>query len=281
LVIEEKVDLLPVPGASLHYKIRGAGPLLLLLQGGDGDAEGTDALADRLVDRYTILTYDRRGLSRSPVDSGARSQDLATHGDDAARLLAASTDEPALVFGTSLGALLGLELVAHHPERVRRLAAHEPPATELLPENERLEAVRSQEEVEELYRRDGMAATMRQFMAIAGIDFDDREPDVELPRPKPERVTNLAFFLTYDAPAVRRYRLDRPALLAVSTRIVPAAGSSSSASMAHSCAVALAGLLGQPLVEFPGGHSGFALRPAAFAVQLDRVLAGGSPALST
>ena len=276
-MVDGLVDSLPVPGASLHFKVRGTGPLLLMLQGGDGDAEGTDALADRLVDRYTILTYDRRGLSRSPIDPDMGMPDLATHSDDAARLIAATTDEPVLVFGTSLGALLGLDLVAHHPERVPRLVAHEPPVTELLSEQEREAAVRSQEEVEETYRRDGIAAAMRQFMVISDINFDDREPDIEVPRPKPERVANLGFFLTHDAPSVRRYRIDGPALLQVAARVVPGVGASSGGSLAQNCAVALAGFLGRPLVEFPGGHSGFAFRPQASAVVLDRVFAGEPP----
>lgn len=147
----------------------------------------------------------------------------------------------------------------------------------MLPEQEREAAVRSQEEVEETYRRDGIAAAMRQFMVISDFNLDDREPNIEVPRPKPERVANLGFFLTHDAPAVRRYRMDRAALLKVAVRVVPGVGASSGGSLAHGCAVALAGFLGQPLVEFPGGHSGFALRPKAFAAVLDRVLAGAGP----
>ena len=63
------VDTLPVPGASLYYKVQGSGPLLLMLQGGDGDAEGSDGVAAHLIDRYTVVSYDRRGLSRSKLDS--------------------------------------------------------------------------------------------------------------------------------------------------------------------------------------------------------------------
>jgi pimeloyl-ACP methyl ester carboxylesterase len=269
---QARVADMPVPGASLHYKARGSGPLLLLLQGGDGDADGADALAGHLASDYTVLSYDRRGLSRSPVSDPAAAIDMATHSEDASRLLAAVTSDPALVLGTSLGAMLGLDLISRHPGQVRLLVAHEPPATGLLPEPERSQATRDQEEVEELYRREGIAAAMRKFMAVAGIRFDDREPDASIPQPRPERIANLEFFLTHDAPAVHRYQLDLPALHKAAARIVPAAGASTQSFPRH-CAQALADELGRPLAEFPGGHSGFILRPRAFAARLHEILA--------
>ncbi|HUZ21892.1 MAG TPA: alpha/beta hydrolase [Acidimicrobiales bacterium] len=251
-----------------------------MLQGGGGDADGMDALASHLVDRYTVLSYDRRGLSRSTLDGPSAALDLSTHSDDASRLLTAVTDEPVLVFGASLGALLGLDLIARHPEQVRLLVAHEPPATELLPEPERDEAVRGQEEVEALYRREGVGAAMRKFVAIAGVNHDDREPGVDIGPPKPERIANLVFFLTHDAPAVRRYRLDLAGLHAFAGRIVPAAGQTPGDGFARRCTQALADELGRPLVEFPGGHAGSVLRPRAFAARLAEVLdaSGGASA---
>jgi pimeloyl-ACP methyl ester carboxylesterase len=80
---------LAVPGATLYYKMQGHGPLLLMLQGGDGEADGTDALASHVIDHYTVLSYDRRGLSRSPVDDRSAPVDLSTPCGDAARLFAA------------------------------------------------------------------------------------------------------------------------------------------------------------------------------------------------
>ena len=262
---------LPVPGATLHYKVRGNGPLLLLLQGGDGDADAADALAGHLADDYTVLSYDRRGLSRSPVSDLAAPVDMSTHSEDASRLLAALGSEPALVFGVSLGAMLGLDLISRHLEQVRLLVAYEPPATGLLPEPGRGQAIRDQEEVEELYRREGTAAAMRKFVAVAGIRFDDREPDIAIPRPRPERIANLEVFLARDAPAVHRYQLDLPALHKAAARIVPAAGTSTQA-FPRRCAQALADELGRPLAEFPGNHSGFILRPRAFATRLHEIL---------
>jgi pimeloyl-ACP methyl ester carboxylesterase len=269
---------LPVPGAALHYKLRGRGPLLLLLQGGDGDADATDRLADHLVGRYMVLTYDRRGLSRSSATEPASATDLSTHADDVSHLLAALTDQPALVFGSSIGALIGLDLVARHPEQVRLLIAHEPPATELLPEPERTSAVAAQEEVEQLYRQHGVREAMMKFIAVAGIRFDDREDDVDVPRPAPERIANLNYFLTHDGPAVRRYRLDMPALHEAAQRIVPASGADSeseseSQGFAARCARQLSAALSRPLAAFPGGHTGYLLRPRAFAARLQQVLA--------
>jgi len=61
------------------------------------------------------------------------------HSDDAHRLLAELSTAPAYVFGSSGGALIGLDLVAHHPEQVCTLVAHEPPADYLLPATEQLQ----------------------------------------------------------------------------------------------------------------------------------------------
>lgn len=258
---------LTVPGATLYYKTQGHGPLLLLLQGGDGNADASDAFAAGFTDHFTVVSYDRRGLSRSPVDDPSTPVDPATHADDAARLLARVTDQPAAVFGTSLGALIGLALLSRHPEQVRLLVTHEPPVTELLAKPERSQAQRRRKEVEATYRSDGVAAAMTKFVALAGLRFDDLEPGVTLPEPKPERLANLEFFLSHDAPAARRYRLDLSTLVPVADRVVPAAGRDTDGFPRH-CAEALACRLQRPMIEFPGAHNGWLTRPQEFSARL-------------
>src|SRR5271170_4830798 len=44
---------LRVPGATLFYRVRGNGPVLLVSPGGHGDADSTDALCEKLISRYT------------------------------------------------------------------------------------------------------------------------------------------------------------------------------------------------------------------------------------
>jgi pimeloyl-ACP methyl ester carboxylesterase len=267
---------LEVPGASLYYKVRGTGPLLLILQGGAADADGSEALGQHLVDAYTIVTYDRRGLSRSKLNNASDAPGIETHSQDAHHLLAALTPEPAFVVGFSLGALIGLDLVARHPEQVRVLVAHEPAAIELLPDTERALALQTHEEVEELYRRGGVAAAMKKMVQLAGVNFDDREPDVNVTPPVGQQAArmaaNMGFLLTHDLPAVRHYKPDLSALEIQRTLILPAIGRNSGAIVPRHSALALAERLGLQAVEFPGGHTGYVLRPREFASRLRQVL---------
>ncbi len=114
-------------GAAIHYKVSGRGPVLLVLPGGDGDADASDRLAADLTG-FTVVTYDRRGTLRSPIEDPAEPATLATHADDAARVLIAVTTHAARAVGTGVGAVIGLELVARHPHRVSMLVAFEPDA---------------------------------------------------------------------------------------------------------------------------------------------------------
>src|SRR5262245_10504411 len=154
-------------GATIFYRPRGSGPLLLILAGGHGDADSTDGLCNQLIDRYTVVTYDRRGLSRSEIETPGQNLTLATHSDDAHRLLAALTNDSAFLFGSSIGALIGLDLIARHPRQVRLLVAHEPPAWELLSDRERTRVMRLQEEAEGAFRREGAEAAFKGFVTLA------------------------------------------------------------------------------------------------------------------
>lgn len=78
----------------------------------------------------------------------------------------------------------------------------------------------------------------------------------------------MAFLLSSDTPQAIAYRLDVPALDVQARKIVPAAGRSTQHSLLHRCAAALAETLERPLAPFPGGHTGWLLRPKAFAAQL-------------
>ena len=270
------VETLKVPGASLYYEVRGAGPVLLLIPGGAADAGVYTGLAGLLAGRYTVVTCDQRGNSRSPLDGPGEDQRIEVHGDDAHRLLAALTGEPAFVFGNSGGALVGLELVARHPEQVRTLVAHEPPVMTLLPEADQARAFSRQ--MHDLYRRDGTAAAIQMFLSGTGLNAgSDRsgppsEPSPEMQETMARIWRNWDFFFAHLIVPWTAYVPDVAAIRAASTRTVVAGGSASRGQMAYRAAAALAERLGTDLVEFPGDHGGFAGEPGAFAEKLDLVL---------
>ncbi|GGM68805.1 alpha/beta fold hydrolase [Dactylosporangium sucinum] len=255
----------------MYSFVRGSGErLLVIVQGGDGDADGAAGLVDAVVERggFRVLTYDRRGLSRSPVGDGPVT--VESHTDDLALLLARRASGPVDVLGISIGGLIALDLAARYPGLVRTVVAHEPPLSQVL--DDPAEFVGRQEAVEEVFRTEGIPAAMRQFLAMTRFDPTDQEDDVVLPAPKAERAANLAFFLTHDAPAARRFRLYLEPLLHEPPHVVPAVGERSAGALHAAPVEALARRLGRELVTFPGGHSGHVLRPKAFAEQLVNVL---------
>jgi pimeloyl-ACP methyl ester carboxylesterase len=129
------MNILNVPGAQLSYEVTGSGPLLILIPGASGTEDSFRPLAHHLISPYQVVTYDRRGFSRSHLDGSADSAHrLATDADDVQRLIEHLTDQPAIVIGSSSGAIVALEVLTHSPERVQTLVANAPPAVFLLPD---------------------------------------------------------------------------------------------------------------------------------------------------
>ena len=87
----------------LYHEVRGSGPALLII-GGTGDAGEWANLAPTLAQECTVVTYDRRGMSRSPRPDGWTATSMAEMADDAAALLGALDLAPAVVVGHSGGA---------------------------------------------------------------------------------------------------------------------------------------------------------------------------------
>src|SRR5579863_5617327 len=140
---EPKTCTLEVPGAVLHYDVRAGDdstrPVLLII-GSPMGASGFGALAERFADR-TVVTYDPRGAERSKRTDGALATTVDEHADDLHRLISALDAGPVDIFASSGGAVNALALVARHPEQVRTLVAHEPPAMAELPDAETVQAV--------------------------------------------------------------------------------------------------------------------------------------------
>ncbi|MGK5544798.1 alpha/beta fold hydrolase [Streptomyces sp. URMC 127] len=256
---------LTTPEAELYYEVRGSGPPLLLVNGGDGDAAMFGPLADLMAQDFTVVTYDLRGNSRSRLTGPPREQWIEEHGEDARLLLeAVAAGEPAYVFGTSYGGMIGMALLARHPGRVRALVAHEPFVIELLPDAGEWHALF--QEVCELHEREGVDAAMRPFTAAIGVEAPPA-PSGNLPAAVREMLArirgNLGTCLSYELRSFVRFRPDAGALRAA--RFAVAVGGEGPETLLHRTARAVAELAGTGITELPGGHVGFLTHAAPFA----------------
>ncbi|MFF2550308.1 alpha/beta fold hydrolase [Nocardia sp. NPDC058058] len=275
-------DTLRVPGATIHYEVRGTGPLLLLIPGGGGDAAVVDPIADRLAAHFTVACLDPRGYSRSTIDAGEPlDQRVEVQSDDVHRLITHLTDEPAYVFGGSSGAIVGLDLLAGYPERVHRLVAHEPPCFAILPDAAAQRAFI--DEVYALFRAEGPGAAGARFLAGIGGTMKPLPDSAELPpraRAMLARLTaNFPIMLEHELRQFTSHIPHMDALVTVTDRLVLASGRDTGLHLPARPAAVLADQLGMEVTEFPGGHSGFTDEPEAFADLLVEIFA--LPAMRT
>jgi clorobiocin biosynthesis protein CloN7 len=261
---------LVVPGARLYYEVQGSGPVLMLI-GHPMDSSGFAAIAPLLAGDHTVVTYDPRGFGRSTIDDRDQDAEPDLLADDVRRVLGAVGGGPARVFGSSGGAVTGLALVARHPDHVQTLVAHEPPVALLLPEAEKARA--GVHDIYDTYRNSGIDPAWQKFLEFAGLQPPPAAEDAVQSAPSEEMVATSERFFGHGLLPVALYEPDLAALQVASVRVVVAGGTTSKGELAQRTAAALAERLGTPLVDFPGGHAGFASDAEDFVAVLRRTLA--------
>jgi len=121
-------------GTRLYYEMDGTGPSLLFIAGSTGDAGNFTRTAALLANDFTVVTYDRRGNSRSERPRGWTTTSVAEQADDAAGLIQALGLAPAVVFGASAGGPIALDLMLRHPRAVRAGILQDPAIFSVLPD---------------------------------------------------------------------------------------------------------------------------------------------------
>jgi pimeloyl-ACP methyl ester carboxylesterase len=251
---------------------------VLLMIGSPMDASGFEALADRFPDR-TVVTYDPRGVGRSPRADGLTAATPDEHAEDLHWLISALDAGPVDIFASSGGAVNALALVARRPEQVRTLVAHEPPLATVV--SDRDEALAANADIHETYQRDGFGAAMAKFLALTRVrgpipaDFPDWAPNpADSGLPAEDDGSRDHPLLGPHMVEVARYEPDFDSLRGASTRIVVAGGAESEGTFPYRAALAVAERLGTEVVIFPSHHGGFHEQgdPDAFAATLRAVL---------
>ena len=165
--------------AELYYEVRGDGPPLLMIMGATGDAGHFSTVADELAHQFTVVTYDRRGNSRSPRPPEWSTTTVEEQADDAAALLRALELAPAAVFGTSNGAIYALSLLIRDRKVVSAAILHDPPMFAALEQPEPVrEALRGL--IEEGMAAGGPPVVLERFWRFAAGDDNWEALDSDL-----------------------------------------------------------------------------------------------------
>ncbi|MBM2614357.1 alpha/beta hydrolase [Actinoplanes sp. LDG1-06] len=226
------------------------------------DASGFTTLAGHFPDRK-VVTYDPRGITRSKFIGGHAQSTPELHADDLSRLIDAVGDGPVDVFASSGGAVNGLALVTAHPEKVRTLVAHEPPALPVLPDREN--ALAAVEGIYDLYQKSGQGPAMVKFILSTSVQGEIPAGWIDQPGPSPEDFGMSSeddgsrddILLGQNLISCTHYQPDFAKLRAASTRIVVGVGAESKGELAHRAGEGVAAGIGVEPVEFPSHHGGF------------------------
>jgi pimeloyl-ACP methyl ester carboxylesterase len=108
-------------GIKLFYAEIGHGPPVVMLHGGLANSDYLGNQARALAAHHRVILMDSRGHGRSTRDARPFGYDLMS--DDVIALMDKLKIGKAHIVGWSDGAIIGLDLALHHPDRVGRVFA--------------------------------------------------------------------------------------------------------------------------------------------------------------
>jgi pimeloyl-ACP methyl ester carboxylesterase len=253
------MPMVAVGPVQLYYEVRGSGPPVMLVMGATGDAGHFATVADQLADEFTVLTYDRRGNSRSSRPPGWGTTTPEEQADDAAGLLRAVELAPAAVFGTSSGAICALSLLIRHPDLVPAVILHEPPMLSVLERGDDVWAAIAQL-IEAGLAAGGPPAGLERFWRFVAGDpnWESLEPGL-----RERMLGNAETFLNVER-TLECYRPDDATLAAIAVP-VQVLLSEQSAAFIGEVAEWLASRLGVEVSTTPGTHTPYHDHPHELA----------------
>jgi pimeloyl-ACP methyl ester carboxylesterase len=243
--------LVDVGETKLHCEVQGDGPSLVLVPGATGDGGYMQPLAEALADEFSVVTYDRRGNSRSPRPSEWTQTSVDEQARDVAELVRALDLAPAVVLGNSFGSNIALCAVMEHEGLFRGALLHEPALLSVLEHPEVPQAL-VQPLIEDGMAKGGPRAAMDAFVGFAfgeTVRFLS-EPVLERMYGNGEVLFGLEFasFGSWRPDEERLRGLSIPVHLLVSKEGLP---------FIAEAAAWIAARVGTDVVPVPGGHVGF------------------------
>ncbi|MHC8362418.1 alpha/beta fold hydrolase [Pseudomonas sp. LS2P72] len=129
-----RIQDIPVEGVTLHVRVGGKGPAVVLLHGFGDTGDMWAPLAADLAKDHTVVVPDLRGMGLSSIpDSG---YDKKTQAGDIRALLAALGIEHSVVIGHDIGTMVAFAYASRYPQLTDRLVVMDAPVPGIPPWND-------------------------------------------------------------------------------------------------------------------------------------------------
>lgn len=248
---------------SLYYEIQGEGDLLILIHGVIVDADLYSSAAGLLSRYYRVLTYDRRGNSRS-VCRGEPKFDMEDQAQDLLDLMQEVQAESACLVGTSAGAIVGQYFLQKYPQKVRHLIMYEPAIMGFLDDMPNVHAWTDQ--MKNLIENHKYNSAIMEFVRKI-TSYDSRSPQ-KTSEEAAREMGNHEFALTQEFPELVAYHPDIERMREDADKITLAMGEKSTDPVYVEGLGRLAHAIGKDVLFYPGFHNLPYDLPREFAINV-------------
>ncbi|MEA2800800.1 MAG: hypothetical protein QOE49_895 [Rhodospirillaceae bacterium] len=133
-----RVEEIETDGATIHTRIGGTGPAVVMLHGFADTGDMWAPLAAELIGHRTVVVPDLRGMGLSSHPAGG--YDKKTQGQDIARVLDRLAIDRTELVTHDIGNMVGYALAAQYPARITRWAVMDAPLPGIGPWDEILKS---------------------------------------------------------------------------------------------------------------------------------------------
>lgn len=255
-----------INGVSLFCKIRGEGTPLLLIHGAAVDADFFDETAKILAKNHKVITYDRRGYSRSGGEiKDSFIEDSANDGAEIIKNL--FPKEKAAVIGCSAGALIAMELANKYPKLISLAVIYEPPAMAFLPEDH--EAFAVADRIRAFVAEGKIGRGVTKFLLLAENGDENAKPKSEETMLREEK--NMHFFIKNEF--AETFKKDLPPKIPESVPAVFCAGDAHREDSIYVTTRLLAEKSNRTFIRIAGKHNCAYDLPLEFAAAMEGIIA--------
>lgn len=120
-----------VDGATIHVRVGGKGPAVVLLHGFGDTGDMWAPLAARLAAGHTVVVPDLRGMGRSSRPAGG--YDKKSQAGDIRTVLASLGIEKSAVVGHDIGTMVAYAYAARYPQQTEKLVVMDAPVPGIPP----------------------------------------------------------------------------------------------------------------------------------------------------